>query len=302
MTSSTENKPPSRYTPARRIAAFIGVVLLLLLGASSFLVAVFGGEAYTDLVGRLLIVSVFAPIAIWLFVWAVGVFPFFGQKKNNNSTWKGETMEQEKKISTGAIRTVVFDIGGVLVGFDFKEFIAGKGCDEAKTERIIADTVKSPWWKEYDRGYMTDDEIMDKFCEGDPEMADEIRRIFADIHGMLNRREESIPWIHALKAAGYQVLVLSNYSQRALDGCPEANDFLSEVDGGILSFRDHLIKPDPAIYQLLVTRYDLTPEETVFIDDTPVNIDAAIEQGWKGIVWHDRAQVEEELHALGVNW
>ncbi len=200
------------------------------------------------------------------------------------------------------IKTVVFDIGGVLVGFDFETFIAGKGHDEETTARIVRATVHSPWWKEYDRGLMTDDEIMDKFCECDPEIAEDIRRTFADIHGMLSRREETIPWIRALKAAGYQVLVLSNYSQRALDGCPEANDFLSEVDGGILSFRDHLIKPDEAIYRLLMERYALVPGETVFVDDTPANIDAAKALGWEGIVWRDRRQVEDELHALGVVW
>ena len=202
----------------------------------------------------------------------------------------------------GKIKTVVLDIGGVLVGFDFRDFILSKGNDPEMTERIIRDTVHSRWWKEYDRGYMTDDEIMDKFCEEDPEIAERIRATFADIKGMLTRREETIPWIRALKAAGYQVLLLSNYSQRALDGCPDANDFLDEADGGILSFRDHLIKPDPAIYRLLMERYHLVAEETVFVDDTPENIDAAVALGWAGVVWHDRAQTERELHALGVNW
>ena len=208
----------------------------------------------------------------------------------------------ERRTPEGKIRTIVLDIGGVLVGFDFREFIMDKVHDEKLTLRIIKDTVKSPWWKEYDRGMMSDQEIMNKFCEGDPEIADTIRSTFADIHGMLTRREETIPWIQALERAGYQVLVLSNYSSRALEGCPEANDFLAYVDGGILSFLDHLIKPDEAIYRLIMERYTLRPEETVFIDDTPENIDAALALGWNGVVWHDRAQVEDEIHALGVNW
>ncbi len=208
----------------------------------------------------------------------------------------------ERNTPAGRIRTVVLDIGGVLVGFDFREFIMDKVHDEELTLRIIKDTVKSPWWKEYDRGDMTDDEIMDKFCEGDPGVADTIRNTFADIHGMLTRREETIPWIQALERAGYQVLVLSNYSSRALEGCPEANDFLAYVDGGILSFLDHLIKPDEEIYRLIMDRYGLRPGETVFVDDTPENIDAALALGWKGVVWHDRAQVEKDLRALGVSW
>ncbi|MCR5177930.1 MAG: HAD family phosphatase [Lachnospiraceae bacterium] len=208
----------------------------------------------------------------------------------------------ERRAPAGGIKTVVLDIGGVLVGFDFREFIMDKVHDEELTLRIIKDTVKSPWWKEYDRGNMTDEEIMDRFCEGDPEMAETIRSTFADIHGMLTRREETIPWIRALEQAGYRVLVLSNYSSRALEGCPEANDFLPYVDGGILSFLDHLIKPDEEIYRLIMERYSLQPGETVFVDDTVENIDAALALGWKGVVWHDRAQVENDLHALGVLW
>ncbi len=76
--------------------------------------------------------------------------------------------------------------------------------------------------------------------------------------------------------------------------------FLSEVDGGILSYRDRVVKPDPAIYKLLMERYDLVPEKTVFIDDTAVNIEAAKNLGWNGIVFESKEQVLSELSALGI--
>jgi epoxide hydrolase-like predicted phosphatase len=287
----------SKWIIARRVAAFIAALSLLVLAASSMITLLIGGEGSTELALRLLAAAVFLPILLFLFAWAIGRAP--GKPADNSSQAAGDDPTEEE---VPRIRTVVLDIGGVLVGFDFREFISGKGNDEEMTERMISATVHSPWWKEYDRGNMSDDEIMDKFCEDAPDIADDIRRTFADIDGLLTRREETIPWIRALKAAGYQILLLSNYSQRALDGCPDANDFLDEVDGGILSFRDHVIKPDHEIYELLMERYDLVPEETVFVDDTPANIDAARELGWYGVVWENRQQVEEDLHALGVNW
>ena len=76
--------------------------------------------------------------------------------------------------------------------------------------------------------------------------------------------------------------------------------FLDYVDGGILSYRENLIKPDPAIYQLLMERYDLNPEESIFIDDTPQNVEAARKLGIHGIEFHTREQVLQEMAELGV--
>ncbi|MBR4529980.1 MAG: HAD family phosphatase [Lachnospiraceae bacterium] len=298
------NEHNSRYTPLQRMAALIGAACLAALSLSALGVALFGGPERTGLVFTLLAAAVFAPILIFLFAWALGKAP--GGPGEQNGPERAEQQTSAAKTGTadegGRIDTVVFDIGGVLVGFDYRDFIAGKGYDPEMTERIIAATVHSPWWQEYDRGVMTDEEILRHFCDGAPEIAGEIRSTFADIRGMITRREESIPWIRALKTAGYKVLVLSNYSQKALDDCPEAVDFLEEVDGGILSFRDHVIKPDPAIYELLAGRYALVPGRTVFVDDTPENVEAAVQLGWHGIVWESRAQVEEELHRLGIDW
>ena len=98
------------------------------------------------------------------------------------------------------------------------------------------------------------------------------------------------------------MLVLSNFSKQALEGCKDAMSFLDYVDGGILSYRDHVVKPDQDIYKLLMERYDLVPEKTVFIDDTPANIKTARELGWHGIDYKTYDQAVEELHGLGVRY
>ena len=78
--------------------------------------------------------------------------------------------------------------------------------------------------------------------------------------------------------------------------------FIDVTDGGILSYRDHVVKPGKEIYKLLEKRFGLTPEKTVFIDDTAVNIETARELGWNGIVYKDYDQVIRELHELGVRY
>ena len=77
--------------------------------------------------------------------------------------------------------------------------------------------------------------------------------------------------------------------------------FLELLDGYILSFREKLIKPDPAIYQLLFDRFGLIPEECVFMDDTQANVDMAIQCGMHAFLFRGRESAVKELQKLGVN-
>lgn len=198
------------------------------------------------------------------------------------------------------IKTIIFDIGNVLAGFDWRSFYEGQGFDPAMVERLARATVKSEDWKEYDRGCTSDEDMLALFAENDPEIEAEIRAALADFHGLVTRYDYAVPWICEWKRKGYQVLVLSNFSDKALRECWNALDFLPYVDGGILSFRDKLIKPMPEIYHLILSRYHLKAEECVFLDDTQANVDGARRVGMHSFRFVDRRQAEEELKKLGV--
>ena len=73
------------------------------------------------------------------------------------------------------------------------------------------------------------------------------------------------------------------------------------MDGGILSYQDQVIKPMPEIYQLLIDRYDLVPQECVFLDDTLCNLEAAEKFGIHTIHFKNQMQAIEELRKLGVD-
>lgn len=77
-------------------------------------------------------------------------------------------------------------------------------------------------------------------------------------------------------------------------------DFLEYMDGGILSWQDKVIKPDPKIYELLLSRYGLVAEECVFLDDTERNLPQARALGIHTILFRDREQAISELKELGV--
>ncbi len=198
------------------------------------------------------------------------------------------------------IKTVIFDIGNVLAGFAWKEYFDRFSYSEEVKERIGRATVQSPVWNEYDRGNLSDEEVVEAFIKNDPGIEKELRESLNNISGMLVRYDYAIPWVKALKQSGYQVLVLSNFSHKAVADCGEVLDFLPFTDGGILSYQDHVIKPQPEIYDLLMERYGLVPEECVFMDDTLVNVEAAQKAGIHGIHFRDKEQAEKELHDLGV--
>ena len=287
----------------KRVLAFAALVLIAVLIVAFLLVALFGGPESKDLFMGLAGAVVAVPILTWLLIWSIGAIT------GRHTIASLDAMSSNKKhdkygnvIPDGEIDTVVFDIGNVLTDFAWDKFLVFKGYDDKMVERIAKATVYSDDWVEYDKGNLTNEEIIARFVENDPEIRSEIEESFKNIDGIILKREKTIPWIRALKAAGYKVLYLSNFSKQALEGCPDAMAFLDETDGGILSFREHVVKPDPAIYNLLVSRYNLTPSKTVFIDDTPVNIEAAKNLGWKGIIYRDYNQVVDELATLGVKF
>lgn len=198
------------------------------------------------------------------------------------------------------IKTIIFDIGNVLTGFNLPDFIRSKGYGDDMITRIVDATYNTPVWAELDRGVWSDAEIVEGFVNNDPEIGTDLRKIFTNIQGMLIRFDYAIPWISELKSKGYQVLYLSNFNHPVHTQCTDALDFLPYMDGGILSYEDYVIKPEPAIYELILNRYNLNPEECVFMDDLQVNLDGAAKFGIHTILFTSQTEAIKELKKLGV--
>ena len=79
------------------------------------------------------------------------------------------------------IRTIVFDIGNVLVDYCWRDHIRGMGYEGETAERIGRAMMQSPVWNELDRGVWTDEELLAGFIANDPGMEEQIRRVFSDL-------------------------------------------------------------------------------------------------------------------------
>lgn len=195
------------------------------------------------------------------------------------------------------IKNVIFDIGNVLVGFDWKDFYKSFGYTDEIVERIADATVRDPFWNEIDRGVMSEEEILEGFIKKDPEIEAEIRETYADYSELLHQFEYTKGLIKDLQNKGFKVYCLSNMSYKAVREC-KALDFLPMLDGYVLSCDVKLIKPDNAIYELFLDKYGLNANECVFFDDLQKNIEGAKKAGIHGIVFKDLKSAISDFEAL----
>lgn len=196
------------------------------------------------------------------------------------------------------IDTIIFDIGRVLVRFEWREYLSGLHFPK-ETEDILARALfLNPIWSEYDRGVLSDDEILSRFCLAAPGYEADVRRVFEDFSSCLTQLPHTVPWITSLKERGYHIYYLSNYAKTTRQKSLEALSFMSLCDGGLMSYEVHQIKPEPEIYQTLLERFPIVPERAVFIDDTAPNLTAAEKFGLHTILFRDYESASAELEQI----
>lgn len=196
------------------------------------------------------------------------------------------------------IRNIIFDIGNVLSAFRWEGFLADKGFDKEMIDRIGNASVRTDAWYEFDKGVYSDEEVVELFVKNDPEIAAEIHKAFDYVEGMVELYPYTMDWINGFKTDGYKVYYLSNFSYKAETQCPESLSFLPIMDGGILSYTVKMTKPDPKIYELLLSTYDLKAEECIFIDDTLRNVEAAEKLGIHGVRFTSQKEADAKVRKL----
>ncbi len=197
------------------------------------------------------------------------------------------------------IDTVVFDIGGVLVDWHWKKtFLEWFG--EELAEKLADATVRDKAWLEVDRGVLSEEEVAALLTRNAPEYGKEIARIVHRSHELVTPFPFAEAWVRALKAAGYRVYILSNFSKFGFEAAKPSFTFLPYADGALISYEVQLVKPDRAIYEALCERFSIVPEHAVFLDDNAANVEGARAFGMHGIVVENKAQSDAALAALGV--
>ncbi len=211
-----------------------------------------------------------------------------------NQTDDSEQMNIKEKIM---IKNIVFDIGNVLLKFDYHPYVKELLQDDDVIEHVNNAIWMTGYWNDLDRG-MNTDFIFQKMLEAEPEYEDEIRLVFDNVGQCIKKEDYAIPWIKDLKKRGYKVLFLSNYAEHTMNANPLPLDFLTYMDGGVFSCNEGIIKPDRRIYHILLERFGLVPEECVFLDDSKTNVIAAQTVGMNAIHFEGYEKARQELEEM----
>lgn len=196
------------------------------------------------------------------------------------------------------VKDIVFDFGGVLMDWDPRYLYRTYFKDEAQMEYFLSHICTDAWNAEQDRG-RTFDEGISLLLRQYPQYAEPIR-MYKDRWECMLKGEfpRSVKLLKRLKEQGYGIYGLTNWSAETIPLAYAKYDFFSLFDGIVVSGEEKIIKPDPEIFRILLERYNLTAEDTLFIDDSPANIEAARRLGFRTILFDDIEKVSSKVAAL----
>ncbi len=198
------------------------------------------------------------------------------------------------------ITTVVFDIGGVLIDWNPRYLFRKVFNEEEEMEWFLANICTYDWNVQQDGGKLfsvATSELSAKY----PEHSDKIAIYYSRWEEMLGGEiKETVKIFNTLKSAGMPLYALSNWSHEAFPVAYERYSFMKQFDGLVVSGYEKLIKPDHAIYKVLIDRYNINPAEAVYIDDNKDNAIAAGELGFHAIHFISPEQLREEFKEIGL--
>lgn len=201
------------------------------------------------------------------------------------------------------IKNIIFDFGGVLMDWDPRYFFKAYFNDDEKMEYFLENIAQTAWNEEQDRGRPLSEgtEIQVKKF---PDWEKEIRAYYDNWTTMLKSDiPDNVEVLRKLGKTDYHLFGLTNWSEETFPYALENYDFFQLFDGKIVvSGTEKLIKPDPKIWYVLLERYHLQAQESVFIDDNPKNIEIARSLGFETVHITPETNLEKELIDLGIKF
>ena len=200
------------------------------------------------------------------------------------------------------VKNIVFDMGNVLIRFDRELFLDSLDLSPEDRALLTNEVFRSLEWARMDRGSLTEAQAVESICQRLPRhLHSAAKQLVENWDDPILPVEGMCELIEELKAAGYGIYLLSNASVALRTYFPRIPG--SEYfDGLMVSAEEKLVKPQPEIFRLLCDRFHLKPEECVFVDDSPANVESAILTGMDGLVFYGDAQrLRRELTEKGIS-
>jgi FMN phosphatase YigB (HAD superfamily) len=198
------------------------------------------------------------------------------------------------------VKTVVFDLGKVLLDFDYAiaaRKIASRG--RLTLDGLVRFMSQSPLLEHYETGLLTSRQFYDEVCAatgygGDLE---EFGLSFGDIFSPI----EPMIQLHAsLRQRGMPTFILSNTNDLAVTHIRRTYPFFANFDGYVFSYEHGAMKPAPRLYEILEQTAGSRGPELLYIDDRPENVAAGAARGWQVILQETPEKTLKSIRELGL--
>ena len=197
------------------------------------------------------------------------------------------------------IKNIIFDFGGVLIDWN-PEYLYKDEFESEFDMKCFLENICTPEWniqQDAGRPLAEATEILQK---KHPEHKEMIGLYYGRWEEMLGGViEDNVQVLHLLKDK-YPLYGLTNWSAETIPIAYSRYDFFNYLEGIVVSGDEKLIKPDSKLYKILLDRYNLKANESLFIDDNLQNIETAREMGFHTIHYTENIDLEKEVKEMGV--
>ena len=203
--------------------------------------------------------------------------------------------------SKSGIQYLLFDLGGVLIDWNPRHLFRKMFDDENDMEYFLREIASTDWNEQQDAG-RTFEEGMDLLIDEYPDYERYIHAYYYRwpemLKGQIRGTVETLRTLRNLDR--YGLYALTNWSAQTFPHARERFAFLHWFEGILVSGEEYLKKPDPRIYQLAIERFGLVPEQTLFIDDSQRNVEAARKEGMYAVKFESPMGLWKDLEKFGV--
>jgi putative hydrolase of the HAD superfamily len=197
-----------------------------------------------------------------------------------------------------AVRNVIFDLGGVLLDWNPDKIASRFESEPELRARLKEALFGHADWQLFDRGTFTEAVLIERVRARTGRDTTEISAMIDAVRESLDEKPDTVKLLRALHQRGTDLFCLSNMPTSIYDHVRRRHVFWDAFRGIVISGEVQMMKPEPEVFAHLLEKYELRPEQSVFVDDLSANVDAAKRVGLHGILFKDAAQCRNELDQL----
>ncbi len=201
---------------------------------------------------------------------------------------------------------IVFDFGGVVFRWHPASFLARMWPHRIETLEQGAAAAATFFqnyggdWGLFDRGLIGADEVVRRISARTGWSRSDVAAVVRAVPDELMLIPATAVLIRDLRAAGHTLHFLSNMPEPYADHLVKTHPLAEWFESGVFSCHVKQIKPSVEIFAIAERRFGVPPQDLLFLDDHPANVNAAQARGWQAVLFTDTASVRRELVSRGL--